>query len=113
MKHIRKFNEKRRLKTGDYVLVKLDTYTQSTDRIIQAKEYINTHIGKLININNTRLDDVRIEYRDVPEHIRSYFGTSNKDENAYYRSVDIDKIVEFGSTPEELEVFLQSKKFNL
>jgi len=112
MKYLKKF-ENNEPKIGDYVLVKLYSSNAAAIDIEQAKEYANTHVGKLIGRSKMFDNDARVEYKDVPEHIRSYFGTDETKENSYYRTVGINQIVYFGSTPEEVELKMSANKYNL
>jgi len=107
---ILKFNEnsnKNDPKVGDYVLI------DSTTEVIL--NFVRNNPGKIIKLNyndNITLSSITVEYYNVPDTIRSYFRYI-PDNNIQARLFYVYQILEIGSTLEELELKMQTNKFNL
>lgn len=116
MKYIKKFeNEKFKddVKIGDYVLLYLKSYDPKNlpYNIKCGLDYVNTHIGKIIGIYRYGWE-IKVEFENVPKDAQSYFGKTDK-KNTFYRIAVTDNIIEIGKTPEEVELKIQMKKYNL
>ena len=113
MKYIKKFEniENTTPEVGDCVLINIDTI------IIKGKirDFVNNTIGEIIDIrlkiedefDNESLGDLRVKYSNVPKDIQSWFFNGN------IRTFNINQMIEFGKTKEELELKIMSKKYNL
>ena len=116
MKYIKKFenNEFRyKAQIGDYVLLHLKVNNAEfvPYNIKCAIDYVNTHVGKITSSYRYNWE-IRVEFENVPTDIQSYFGKSDK-KNTFYRTTTTDNIVAIGKTPEEVEINVQMKKYNL
>ena len=95
-------------KIGDYVLINVDF----DNRVLT--DFINKTIGIVtgvelysdMGIKDTQHDEVEVEYDYIPPDIDVWFFNKK-------RKFKIRRIVEFGETPEELELKIASKKYNL
>jgi len=96
------------LTVGDYILMKIDIHNSMLkyDKIIE--HFINNTIGEVFRFNIDK--GVIVSYENVPNDIKSYFSNKN---DLYFRNFDIDRIVEYGKTIEELKMKLETKKFNI
>ena len=138
MKYLRTFEDiSDKPKVGDYVLIKVNlsrTHLALTYHK-QLEEYMNNNFGQIININvyhseftGNDIVDLYVKYHNIPEEIMDWFSKSQPCKNSPptgdvfiadqigytgYRRFDIDRIVEFAPTEEELKLKLAAKKFNL
>jgi len=95
-------------KVGDYVLINVDFDNR------KLTNFINSTIGKVstielysdMEIKYPEHDEIEVEYEYIPSHIRIWFFNKK-------RKFKIRRIVEFGKTPEELELKIASKNYNL
>lgn len=115
MKYIKKFENSEHPQIGDYVLIKTRGYSIIDDIITKSKEYVDTHIGKIVDIkiySDDEDDDssVLVEYENVPTEIKSYF---NNNRNKSTRKFSINRIVATGKTKEEVLMKVQQNKYNL
>jgi hypothetical protein len=110
MKYIKTYEDlKFEIQVGDYVQIK----THSS--ILNVKEFINNNIGIVSNINHTN-DDIVVGYYDIPKVIEKFFNKTYYKNNSIFpftRSFDLNRVVEFGKTKEELEMKILAKKYNL
>lgn len=90
MKYIKKYEKKHIVEVGDYVIIKPNSKFGSYANWF--KEYIENNIGK---ITKTYIQSVEVFYSDMT-------CTFNKDE-----------ILHISKNKEDLEVALNSKKYNL
>jgi len=97
------------VKIGDYALMKIAVYNSfvTSDKIYY--KYINTTIGKICNIR--KYNGINISYENVPYEIKGYF--CNNSDGLYERNFSNDELFEYGKTIEELQLKLQTKKFNI
>ena len=103
MKYIKKFENVSKPKIGDYVIGEINNI-HSSDML---KNYIKNSIGEITFI--FREDRVISRYFDIPKNLkRNFYDGQNNDQIVIYTN----KIVGFG-TKEEMELILNSKKYNL
>lgn len=94
-------------KVGDYVLIDMNKnmfpIIDSDQRIYT--DFIRNTIGRITNVNNVH-NNISVEYQDIPNQIRYLF---NKQNVLYTPS----RIKILGKTPEEVELQIKSKNYNL
>jgi len=88
---------------GDYVILDVKP-TESTDFIFV--NFIDTHIGKVIDINYRASLPYTVEFDDIVPYQRSQRSQNNM-------GFDRNEIVYFSSSKEELEIKMNIKKYNL
>jgi hypothetical protein len=101
MKHIKKFNENiynREPKVGDYVIIKNDYFGD-----IEYDTFFNREIGQIIDI-----EDVNIDY--LPYNVK--FQNKTPD-GTYICDIRLEEILAFSKEKEDLEVFINMKKYNI
>jgi len=86
---------------GDYALCKPESGIIVYDIINKLHNFIDNNIGK--NYKNTFYN---IRYNNIPEELKNFFYENTK----YFHENDI---LQFSSNKEELEAYIQSKKYNL
>jgi len=103
MKYIKKFESTQDLpEVGDYVL--MNSY--DTNVLV---DFINNNYGIFINSYVDKLSvkpKIRVRYENIPGSIDLFFHDGT-------RTFDLDLLVAYGKTIEELELRLKAKKFNL
>ena len=104
-------NLKSELKVGDYVLMRSNASAK------ELLEFINNNIGQVIKINNFEDLRIRVRYNNIPDNVIPWFGFAERQFPPSIRTAarifDINQIVEFAKTKEELELKLAAKKYNL
>ena len=117
MKYLKEFeNSNLKYKVGDYVLIKSTMILSRNKLYVKSKEYVHTHIGKIVHIVTVNtsdylndMNDVKIEYVDVPKKIQCFF------EKGMYQTYKYEDIERF-ATPEEIEEYelkVLTNKFNM
>lgn len=116
MKYIKKFKENKfryKIKIGDNILLHIEPSSPKLLRseIKLAIDYVNSHICKIVEINRYGWE-IKVEFKNVPDDIQSYFGKSDK-ENTFYRYFSTDNIVDIGNSIEEIKIKKDIEKYNL
>jgi len=107
-----------KIEAGNYVLM------NSVSMYDSVRKFINNNIGQIIELGP---DSIRVKYDNMPKNIMNIHlraigqPTWNREPNGDFSSVristikifDIDQVVEFAKTKEELELKLAAKKYNL
>ena len=109
MKYIKKYDDVNYSKpeVGDYILIK------SGSKFEDVENFIDYNIGKIVKLNEFL---VHVVYKDVPSIIRSYFLDNIydfSDEYEYLYDFYLWKIVAFSKNKEDLELILNSNKYNM
>ncbi len=103
MKYIKKFESTQDLpEVGDYVL--MNSY--GIDNVV---DFITNNYGIFLNSYVDKLSvkpKIRVRYENIPGDIDLFFHDGT-------RTFDIDLLIAYGKTIEELEMKLKTKKFNL
>ena len=106
MKHLKIYEElnNTKPKIGDYVICK--------DYLTEVYNFVLNNIGQIIDIvSNYHGDQYVIKFENIPENIKNWFYNYNNDRNT--RSYDENEILYFSNNKEDLEIILQTKKYNL
>ena len=121
MKYLKRFEDinNEEPEVGDYVIV-YDTFTYTTN-MIEWREFMNTHVGKLINkrdsgAHNSKRMFYDVEYENIPENIKKIIFKYKFDpqtNKATEKGFTIDEIVYWSKNKEELELKLAANKYNL
>lgn len=97
MKYIKKFeNDKLLPEPGDLILMK-------SYGISEVQDFISKNIGTVLNIIEGK---IRVRYDNIPGNIDLFFHDNT-------RIFDIEMIITFGKTIEELEMRKITKKYNI
>lgn len=102
MKHLKKFEKLHNLEAGDYVIC----YEESrlgTD----IGNFINNNIGKYLYYEKDNTYHYGVKYENIPIELRSGFTVNN------IRWFDEREILYYSKDKKELELKLQSLKYNL
>lgn len=93
------------IRVGDYVKANYGTAMEP-----KVVEFLDENFGVVTHIDkNKDYFEVKYKYDDVPDDIRNYFL-----EIGFMRLLfDINSLIEFASTKEELELKLISNEYNL
>lgn len=92
-------------KLGDYVIC---CEQESGDDVFD--NFLLQNIGQIIARNNGNYD-YGIKYNDVPKEVLFYFGSQGK--HKLVRPMTKDEIIYWSENKEDLEPYIQSKKYNL
>lgn len=109
------FENNSKLEVGDYVLMS----TNAPNEII--KEYINNTIGQIEKVfpdkrdiwNNVSVGNIVVKYKNVPNGYEEWFKREYSKKGTFLRQFHPNKVVAFGKTPEEVELKLNTDKYNL
>jgi hypothetical protein len=98
------------MKIGDFVLININT---SYNR--EYREFINNNLGKVVQIDPVEdvfgkvYDyEVVVKYNKIPFELKKSFNSYNNKKRFL-----ISKVVSFGKTPKDVEIRLNSNKYNL
>ena|ERR1035437_7669137 len=107
MKHLKKFENISEPQIGDYVLCE-DKYVINDE----VKKFLKNTIGKIININDTTTPPYSIQYENIPNTISNeYF--DYLDVNTTIRYMHKNEIIHCSKNKEDLEIYIESEKYNL
>jgi len=109
LKIFEKITEKH--KVDNYVLIYLEE--KESRHYIEDKgfiNFINTHIGQITSVY---MNEVVINYPDVPQKYKNCFVTSKYNNNHNIITFFLDQIVASASTIEELKLKIMANKYNL
>ena len=121
MKHIKKFENINNIpEIGDYVLL-YDLTDYGIDSGDNFKMFINNNIGIVhdIQYNVFNHDEgYYVMYSNVPDNIRQFFKKINTNNvtlgnNGVTSTWFVEDFLMFSKNKKDIEVFLQSKKYNL
>jgi hypothetical protein len=93
------------LKVGDFVIMK--TWSDSN---IKLKSFIDENIGKIVEFNN---DMLFVKYDNIPKELYMYFSSENPKIFDQIREFNIPQIVKISNNKEDLEMFLNTNKYNI
>ena len=104
-------NNENKPQIGDYVVLNYkDNYRFSPGfrRNIQynINDFLNGCIGKICLI--IEQNKVGVSYEKIPNNLLDFFYKNN-----YYTIAYLEEIEKYSSSKEELELYLQAKKYNL
>ena len=103
MKYLRTFENKRGPQMGDYVICEEQYF--SYDEHKNYFNFLDNNIGIIVN-RDSGDGKFFVEYSNIPEEIKSYF----KEDITYF---DIDEIVEWSDKKKDLELILNTRKYNI
>jgi hypothetical protein len=104
MKYIKQFEEKTKLKIGDYVLCHTNyQYVYDSDKII---DFLNSNVGRYVKYAKDYDLKYGVKYENIPFFL---------DKNLVNSLLWFDRydIIDYSDNKEELELKLASKKYNL
>lgn len=101
------FNNNLEPKPNDYCILDLNPSFFSNDMIT----YMSNNIGQILKINTNFI----IVYENIPKKLTKYFYFRNYKYKKFSINLDDNDIIQihFSSNKEELEFYLDTKKFNL
>lgn len=101
------FNNDLEPKPNDYCILDLNPSLFSNDMIT----YMSNNIGQILKINTNFI----IVYENIPKKLTKYFYIRNYKYKKFSINLDDNDIIQihFSSNKEELEFYLDTKKFNL
>ena len=91
-------------KLGDYVICNGDRLSWCTNEI---KNFLSNNIGRIILINDRDVNYL-VQYDYIPKELDIYFYNSSN-----LRPINIDDIIKFSENKEDLEMYINAKKYNL
>ena len=118
MKYLKLFEQQdSEPKVGDYVLIHTNM-SKSEYRWILISNFINNTIGQIVSIipdttssyGGIIVGHIEVKYTNIPKGTETWFISLN---NTYTRCFNKGQIVAFGKTPEEVEIKLNAKKYNV
>ena len=92
------------LKIGDYVIMK--TWN------IKLKKFLNQNVGEIVKFND-EMESVFVKYNNIPEDLQVFFSCENPEIFDQTREFNIPQIVKISNNKEELEMFLNTNKYNI
>ena len=101
------------INSGEYVILNINDhylfhhFTDIDNR--KFLKYINSTIGEISII--LRTNKVIITYDNIPKHVRQFFKYDNS--NKYNMTFNVDDIKYHSSNKDDVESYLQAKKYNL
>ena len=115
MKYLKRFEDINidEPKVGDYAVFFDDIGQIGSDVSGDFNEYlyfINNTIGEIIKIENIDAYKYHVKFENVPTNINKYF---DKTFDYYYLRFHIEEILYWSKDKEELEKYIQAKKYNL
>lgn len=93
-------------KVNDFVICNIKNADHDSEDTVEFKKFVNNNIGHIILVNNHRLIT---HYENIPNEISSYFTYNGGDSTHLY----LHEIKYFSDKKEDLEVIINSKKYNL
>jgi len=104
MKYIKTYEDQKKLKIGDYVICHTTSkYVWNSDETIN---FINANVGRYIKYSRTYDLKYGVKYENMPSFLEN-----NLDLDLLW--FDRYEIFEYSDNKEELEIKLQTKKYNL
>jgi hypothetical protein len=107
MKYLKTYKDKRKIKENYYVLLSLKNNIPGIPE--QIINFLNNNIGQIYYIPNP--NTCTIYYENVPEDIKQDFSNWSISKNHW--TTDIDKIKIWAENKEDLEIYLNTKKYNI
>lgn len=107
MKYLKSYeNFKDKPKVGDYVLMRTDS------RNIEYRNFLKNNIGQITNMSDYL---VTVKYENVPTNLikLKIFNWNKSDGGFYYHTFNINKMLVFSDTPDDLELKIDTNKYNL
>ena len=94
-------------KVGDYVLINANKnlFSVKDPDVKDYLEFIGNSVGKITNVNDVH-NNVAVKYQDIPNHIKYIFNVNT----VLYPPSHIEFIAK---NPEEVELQIKAKKYNL
>jgi len=102
MKYIKTFEKHINLpEDGDYIL--MNTYGT-----YDVKNFITSSIGRVVSVYPDDVVDykIRVKYENIPDNIELFFKDGT-------RIFDIELLIAYGKTEEELKIKIEANKFNI
>lgn len=106
-------------RVGDYVLINIK-YNGDDEDMISYSTFINNNIGRIFRINKgqfiNEVTEVCVEYNNItPDNSEwfNYMQDKQYDKTKGWRQFSISRIKELASTKKELELKIQTDKYNL
>jgi hypothetical protein len=95
-------------KIGDYVICK-ETFGNEN-----KIKFLNTNIGKIINIDRTNKNFYIVEYENIPKSLIQFFTLNNTNYNIdNTRTITRKEIIHFSPNKEDLLPYLYANKYNI
>ena len=113
MKYIKTYEERKKPKVGDYVVVNPEKLKKRVNFKNKISNFISSNIGKII-YRNVKENTLTVAYFNVPDKlIYSFQNVKYKGGIKCYTFFTIDAVIDFSENPKDLEYILTSKKYNL
>lgn len=96
-------NNLNKQKLNNYLITKSKT-TSIVYEIKQIHIFLNNNIGKVIDYDN---DLLIVLYKNIPEFLKGFFRGNNT------RRILIEDVEYFSNNKEDVEAYLNTKKFNI
>jgi len=113
MKHIKTYENNKRLRLGNYVIVHEVTTTHSA----HLNKFFDNNIGKYVKYDIEADNKYCIEYENVPDEMQPFFFDSGDfqlyNSNSHIRWFDRYEIIHFSNNKEDLKLILTTNKYNL
>lgn len=111
MKHLKTYENINKPQEGDYVVLKINV-SPALSYYKEINNFINNTIGKVIRVKN---NIIVTTYTDVPKGVINYFTKKydNYGNIKYTREFDTNRINIIGSTIEDVEMKINTNKFNI
>lgn len=109
MRFIRKFeNFNNEIEVGDYVIIGKKDYLNNAEDYEEFLNFLNNNYGIVTNIIY-RSNRIVVKYNNIPDNIKKRWFSSNNN----MRFFDIDRVIAYGKTKEELDLKLSSEKYKI
>jgi len=115
MKHVKKYEffTFRDMRSGDYILrknVDMQHYKYIFDNSDYEKiiDYLSNTIGEICTIYTD--NKIKVKYKPTQEYLKFFKYDKNV---GYYITLKVKDVLDFSSNKEDLEMIIQSNKYNL
>ncbi len=116
MKHLKSFERTETYKDinhGEYVILNIKhhylfrSFRNSNSQ--KFLKYINCTIGKVLTVLNT--NEIILTYDNIPNNVTQFFNYNNHQK--YHMTFNIDDVEFHSRNKDDVEEYLQAKKYNL
>ena len=103
-------------KVGDWIICKIDENTIEAPNRQQLRNFFDNNIGKVVGPVNPTNNYVSVRYFPIIEKYKEtyrYFKRKTMGENDDYINMNNNEILHFSPNKDDIEVYVQTTKYNI